>query len=340
MRLFLPILIISIVGLGIFFTLRFFNGDDFDLPQGGESTRETIMVEDPETKKETEKEIFVTDGVRHSVPLDEVVGGGPPKDGIPSIDNPKFVRSLDADAWIKDDEPGLAISRDGVDRFYPYQILVWHEIVNDTIGGKRVLVTYCPLCLTGIVFDPIVKGEAVEFGTSGKLWQSNLVLYDRKTDTLWSQILGEAIVGELTGTKLKVLASDQILYGAWKKAHPDGQILGRPEGSRRFYGVNPYGSFYSVANFSLQMVKNIDSRLANDAFVFGLIFDGVAKAYNIESVKKKGVVEDTVGQTDIVLKYEKELDVVRVFRDGKRINPISGFWFSWAAAHPDTEVYK
>jgi len=150
------------------------------------------------------KEIMVTNDVKHSVDLDEILGGGPPKDGIPSIDDPKFISIAKAD-FINDEEPGIAVSISGIDRFYPFQILVWHEIVNDTFDGQRVLVTYCPLCLSGIVFDPLVSGERVEFGTSGKLWQSNLVMYDRKTDSYWSQVLGDAIVGEMTGTSLKVL---------------------------------------------------------------------------------------------------------------------------------------
>ena len=340
MRFFLFIIVVGVVGLGIVFIPRFFSSDDFNLPQGGETVKEIIIVEDPETKEEIEREIFVTDGVKHSVSLDEIVGGGPPKDGIPPIDNPKFISPKAASDWLKDDEPGLAISQGSTNRFYPYQILVWHEIVNDTIEGKRVLITYCPLCFTGVVFDPVVQGERVEFGTSGKLWQSNLVMYDRKTDSLWPQILGEAVVGEMTGTKLKVLISDQRLYGKWKEANPTGEVLSKDTGAIRFYGTNPYGSYFSVQNFSLQLIGKTDDRLPNDSFVFGFLFDGEAKAYNIESVKKKGVVVDTVGATEIELRYDKELDVVRVFKGGERINPISGFWFSWAAAHPETEVYK
>lgn len=138
--------------------------------------------------------VNVTNGVRHSVPLAEIIGGGPEKDGIPSIDEPKFVSITDA-TFLSDDELGIAVTLRDTAKFYPFQILVWHEIVNDEIEGQRILVTYCPLCRSGIVFDPLVSGERVEFGTSGKLWNSNLVMYDRKTDSLWSQILGEAIVG-------------------------------------------------------------------------------------------------------------------------------------------------
>lgn len=339
--------LIIIVGAGIILN-RAFNAPRVELPKGGETTKETITIENGEEKDNSvfgTKEIMVTDGVRHSIPLDEIIGGGPPKDGIPSIDEPKFISVSEANEWLKDNEPGVAVSIDGVSRFYPYQILVWHEIVNDTVKDTKILVTYCPLCLTGFVFDPLVEGERVEFGTSGYLWQSNLVMYDRKTDSLWSQILGEAIVGELTGTKLKTIPSDQILYGNWRKQFPNGQVLSRDTGAIRFYGTNPYGDYFGVTNFSLSFVKKTDPRLPNDAFIFGIVINSKAKAYHIEAVKTKGEVADNFQGTRIILRHDKELDVVRVFRvlsDGseERINPFSSFWFSWAAVHPDTELYK
>lgn len=288
---------------------------------------------------------MITDGVKHSIPLEEIISGGPPKDGIPSIDKPKFVSIAEANQWLSDDDPGVAFSQGNTHRFYPYQILVWHEIVNDIVDGQRVLVSYCPLCLTGFVFDPLVKGERVEFGTSGKLWKSNLVMYDRKTNSLWSQVLGEAVVGEMTGAKLKLLPSDQVRYGNWKKLFPKGEVLSRDTGAIRFYGSSPYGDYFSVTNLSLSLARPADRRLPNDAFVFGIVINGKAKAYHTEAVKAKSVVEDVFEGESIILRYDKELDVVRMFKklpDGseERINPISGFWFSWAAAHPQTELYK
>jgi len=287
---------------------------------------------------------------KQSILPEEIVSGGPPKDGIPSIDNPKFVSIQEADAWLKDKEPGIAFSKGNTDRFYPYQILVWHEIVNDTLSGaegegKRILVTYCPLCLTGFVFDPLVKGERVEFGTSGKLWKSNLVMYDRKTDSLWAQILGEAIAGEMTGAKLPFLPSDQMLYGNWKKAFPSGRVLSRDTGAVRFYGSNPYGDYFSATNLALSLAKPTDTRLPNDAFIFGIVRNGKAKAYLVDSVKAQGQVEDLFEGTAFVLRYDSELDAVRVFEKledntEQRINPFSAFWFSWAAAHPNTSLYK
>ncbi|MCH8837418.1 MAG: DUF3179 domain-containing protein [Candidatus Marinimicrobia bacterium] len=278
-----------------------------------------------------------------TIPTGEILRGGPPRDGIPAIDEPKFLPVSKAH-FLRDKDQVLGFVEKGEARAYPLRILVQHEIVNDTIEGERILVTYCPLCLTGFIFDPLVKGERVEFGTSGKLWKSNLVMYDRKTESLWSQVLGEAVLGEMTGTKLKVLPSDQMRYGTWKKFHPDGEVLSRDTGAFRTYGSSPYGDYFSVTNLSLSLVNPTDTRLPNDAFVFGIVINEKAKAYYTEAVKEKGTVEDTFEDTNIVLRYNKELEIVRMFKklpDGQeeRINPFSSFWFSWTAAHPDTELY-
>lgn len=328
--------------LAIFGLSRTIFKNDFSLPKDGEAQRETITIQDNED--EVEKEIMVTNGVRHSVSLDSILGGGPPKDGIPSIDRPKFISVSEASKQLSDTEPGLALEIYGASRFYPFQILVWHEIVNDTVSGKRVLVTYCPLCLSGIVFDPLVDGERVEFGTSGKLWNSNLVMYDRKTDSLWSQILGEAIVGEKTGTRLEVLPSDQIRFGDWRKLHPNGEVLSRDTGATRFYGQDPYGDYYTTSGTFFPVDKK-DSRLGEKEFILGIVVNDKAKAYWPPAVKKVGKIEDAFQGKTIVAQYEKDIDAVRLFEkkgDGElvRINPFGSFWFSWVAAHPDTELLK
>ncbi|QQG45126.1 MAG: DUF3179 domain-containing protein [Candidatus Sungiibacteriota bacterium] len=331
--IFLAALLVGFLGYQLFFRPQ------VKLPKG-EPREEKIMIEEGK-----EQNILVTDGVKHSIPLNEIISGGPPKDGIPSVDNPKFMAVSEANGWLKDAEPGLAFSRGNTHRFYPYQILVWHEIVNDSIEGERILVTYCPLCLSGFVFDPVVKGERVEFGTSGKLWKSNLVMYDRKTDSLWSQILGEAIVGEMTGIKLKLLESDLLRYGDWKKKFPQGQVMSRDTGATRFYGSSPYGDYFSPVDFAIGLTGSRDARLSPEAFIFGIVINEKAKAYLVDAVKSKGEVEDDFQGVKIILRHDKELDVVRMFKktpDGReeRINPFSAFWFSWSAVHPATDLYK
>ena len=309
----------------------------------GETTKETVAVDSGNQPFST-KEIMTTDGTKHSVPLDEIVGGGPPEDGIPSIDNPTFVSIIDAGKFLNDNDVGIALESNDTARFYPFQILVWHEIVNDTINGERVLVTYCPLCLAGIVFDPVVNSERVEFGTSGKLWNSNLVMYDRKTKSLWSQILGEAIAGEMTGTQLKVLPSDMIRFGEFKKQHPTGTVLSRDTGATRFYGQDPYGDYYTTPGIYFPVGKK-DDRLEDKVFILGIVVNGKAKAYVPEAVKKVGEAIDQFEGKIIVARYEKEIDAVRLFEkkvDGmvERVNPFGAFWFSWVAAHPETGLFR
>jgi len=313
-----------------------------DLPTG-ESKK--IMIPNPKKDDDSDMvEIFVTDGVKHSIPLNEIVGNGPQKDGIPSIDDPKYISTIEAGDWLNDEEVGLAFSHKGVERFYPFQILVFHEIINDTIAGDRVLITYCPLCLSGIVFDPLVNGERVEFGTSGKLWQSNLVMYDRKTDSYWSQILGEAIVGEQTGVKLAVLPFDQMRFGNWKSLNPNGEVLSRDTGAFKFYGRDPYGDYYTTPGVYFPVQKS-DDRLDPKTFVLGVVSGDEVKAYLPEAIKQKGEITDVVGDKTLMIQYNEDIDAVRMYEkksDGtmERFNPIPNFWFSWVAAHPNTELYK
>lgn len=288
-------------------------------------------------------DIVLNEDVKHSVPLDQIIGGGPPKDGIPSIDKPKFTAAGRAES-LKADDLGLAYSDGPTDRFYPFQILVWHEIVNDNVNGKRVLITYCPLCLSGVVFDPLVAGKRVEFGTSGKLWNSNLVMYDRSTNSLWSQILGEAIVGERTGDKLAVLPSDITKFGDWTKLHPNGEVLSRNTGFDRAYGVDPYGDYYTTPGTYFP-VNHKDDRLSEKDLILGIVIDGKAKAYFPPAVKRAGQVNDHLAGRQIIAQYDNNVDAMRLFErqaDGslKRLNPFAAFWFSWVAVHPDTELYK
>ncbi|MBI3589032.1 MAG: DUF3179 domain-containing protein [Candidatus Liptonbacteria bacterium] len=338
------IIVVTIIGVSAILVLsRTVFRNDFHLPLSGETKKETITADNGDQSFST-KEITVTDGVKHSIPLDQILSGGPPRDGIPPIDHPKYISVQDAEKQLTDKEPGLAVEIETVSRFYPFQILVWHEIINDTINGKRILITYCPLCLSGIVFDPAVSGERVEFGTSGKLWNSNLVMYDRKTNSLWSQILGEAIVGEMAGAKLNVLPSDQIRFGDWKKLHQKGEVLSRDTGTTRFYGQDPYGDYYTTPGTYFP-VSNKDDRLPEKEFILGIVVDGKAKAYWPTAVKKAGVVEDVFEGKTIVVKYESNIDAVRLFEkksDGtlERINPFGAFWFSWVATHPDTKLLK
>ncbi len=268
------------------------------------------------------------------------MGGGPPRDGIPSIDNPKFVTLVEADQWIEDNELVLGITYKGVKRVYPLQIMVWHEIVNETIAGDSLLITYCPLCGSGIAFERVINGEAVEFGTSGKLYNSNLVMYDRKTETYWSQIDGRAIFGELTGMKLKMVRIDTVTWKEWKTAHPDSEVLSQDTGFSRQYGRDPYGGYYED-DFILFPVENEDDRIHPKTVVFGVEIDGAFTAYKEDDLKEFKVIDDTVGGVKIRIEREDAGTIMVTNLDtGAEIIAERRFWFAWYAFHPETGLYS
>jgi hypothetical protein len=246
--------------------------------------------------------VTVEEKEKSIVPLDQIVSGGPPPDGIPSIDNPKFISVQEASKFLEDSELVLGLNINGDIRAYPLQILVWHEIVNDEVGGVPVAVTYCPLCFTNQVFNRTIDGkqEVVEFGTSGKLYNSNLVMYDRTSKSLWSQALAEGIVGKYAGTKLERVPFDIAYWKEWKQLYPDSKVLSRDTGSNRPYGADPYGDYYSNSDL-LFPVLNRDDRLGLKEIVVGFENKEQHKAYKLQEIENKKVINDQVNGKPIAL---------------------------------------
>ena len=270
----------------------------------------------------------------------KILSGGPPKDGIPSIDAPVFVPVPEADRWLGDNELVLALVRGGIKRVYPFQVLVWHEIVNDTVAGEPILVTYCPLCGSGIAYERVLDGQAVEFGTTGKLYNSNLVMYDRQTDTWWTQIEGLAIVGPLAGRRLEPVSIDTVTWGQWKSAHPDSEVLSRDTGFSRPYGRDPYGTYYTDGSL-LFPVEHEDRRVHPKTVVFGIEVAGVYKAYREEDLAQTGVIEDTVAEVPIrITRDPAGIVAVEELPTGREIVKERQFWFSWYAFHPETLLFE
>jgi hypothetical protein len=185
-----------------------------------------------------------TDFSKRAVDLGEIMSGGPPRDGIPSIDQPKFRKASDV-TDMGGHEPVIALSLGGETRAYPLRILTWHEIVNDVVGGRPVAVTYCPLCNSAVVFDRIVDGRALEFGVSGLLRNSDLVMYDRATESWWQQYSGEAIVGAMAGRSLPMIPARVTGFAAFQADHPDAAVLVPNDPALRPYGFNPYVNYDS-----------------------------------------------------------------------------------------------
>jgi hypothetical protein len=184
-----------------------------------------------------------TDFSRISVPVEEIVSGGPPKDGIPSIDEPRFEDAKRATEWLESSDPVMVVEHGGEVKGYPLRILIWHEIVNDEVGGKPLSITFCPLCNTALTFERDVAGRILDFGTTGRLRHSDLVMYDRQTETWWQQASGEAIVGELLGMVLTLYPANTLAWGTARVLHPGIRVLSRDTGHNRDYGRNPYAGY-------------------------------------------------------------------------------------------------
>jgi len=230
---------------------------------------------------------------------DDIVAGGPPPDGIPPIDDPKFMAASKV-RFLDPREPVVAIDIRGDARAYPAQILVWHEIVNDVVGGVPVAVTYCPLCNTGIAFRrPVIDGQVLDFGTSGKLYLSNLVMYDRQTNSLWPQAMGRAVIGPLTGTKLDLLPVQMVSWADWRAEHPEGKVLSRDTGAVRPYGENPYEGYDRPDTYPFLLDAEPDPRLPPKARVLGVLVGDDVVAFPYEELERRAVGGWSVAQEDV-----------------------------------------
>ncbi|WP_052721346.1 DUF3179 domain-containing protein [Methanococcoides methylutens] len=311
------------------------------IPASAEEATEGGIEKLPElTEMEEEMGIMLTEmGVKYIVDPNDIVSGGPPMDGIPSIDEPEYVTVDEADRWIEDNELVMALNHNGTKRVYPLQIMVWHEIVNDHIKGEPILITYCPLCGSGIAYERTINGEEVEFGTSGKLYNSNLVMYDRKTNSYWTQIGGQAIVGELTGMELEAISIETVVWRDWKVAHPDSEVLSQNTGFSRPYGNDPYGNYYENS-ILLFPVENSNTTIHPKTVIFGIELNDTFKAYREDDLIELGSIEDTIDGVEILVERD-DVGIVTItnLETGEEIVKERDFWFAWYAFHPETELY-
>lgn len=248
---------------------------------------------------------FITDFSISIVDFNEILSGGPPKDGIPAVDEPQFASIAEADEWLDDSEPVVSITHNGETRAYPIQILMWHEIVNDTLGGEPVTVTFCPLCNTAIVFSGNLDNVELDFGTTGRLRFSNLIMYDRPTETWWQQATGQAIVGKLTGKQLTFLPAAMISWEQFKESFPDSVVLSRETGFIRRYGANPYTGYDDVRTSPfLYLGPDTPGQLPAMARVLTVEISDQAVAYPYEVMQEVGVVNDSVGGQDVVIFWQ------------------------------------
>ena len=242
-----------------------------------------------------------TDFSRSLVDLDEILSGGPPRDGIPPIDKPAFVTPTSASDWIDPREPVIVVSLADDTRAYPLQILTWHEIVNDTVADVPVSVTFCPLCNASIVFDRRLDGRVLDFGTTGRLRKSDLIMYDRQTESWWQQFTGRAIVGEMVGNMLTRIPASIVAFEDFRKVHPHGMVLSRDTGHTRDYGRNPYPGYDNIDRHPFLFKGEVDSRLPAMERVLNVSIGSTHRLYPFSVLVGAPVLNDEVAGEAVVV---------------------------------------
>ncbi|MBT3339078.1 MAG: DUF3179 domain-containing protein [Anaerolineae bacterium] len=248
---------------------------------------------------------FATDFSKHSVSYGDILSGGPPKDGIPAIDAPSYVSIEDANEWINDVEPIIVVEVDGEARAYPLQVLTWHEIVNDELNGKPLVVSFCPLCNTAIAFEREFDGQILDFGTTGRLRYSNLIMYDRQTETWWQQATGDGIAGDYTGEQLTFYPAALISWADFKSQYPAGDVLSKDTGFNRSYGRNPYAGYDDINQTPFLFDGVYIDKLPAMARVLTVELNGETVAYPYETLEEMGAINDEVGGEEIVVFWTK-----------------------------------
>jgi len=255
-----------------------------------------------------------TDFSRTLVDLAEIISGGPPKDGIPAIDKPVFIAIDNAARWLDDREPVIVVELGNEVRAYPLQILIFHEIVNDNLAGIPVSVTFCPLCNASIVFERRVGDTTLNFGTTGKLRKSDMIMYDRQSESWWQQFTGIGIVGKYTGTELTQLASSIVAFKDFRRRFPSAQVLSRNTGFSRPYGNNPYRGYDDINDHPFLYNDKADPRLPPMERVIGIILGNKSKIYPFSILEARPVINDKFLATPVVVFSSP--DMLSVLDDG------------------------
>jgi hypothetical protein len=274
------------------------------------------------------------------IPVDRIEYGGPPRDGIPALDKPRFVSTSEA-GFLRPDDRVLGLNINGSRRAYPVRILNYHEIVNDRFGERPVTITWCPLCGSGIAFAADVDKGQLHFGVSGLLYNSDMLLYDRETESLWSQLMGRAISGPQKGKRLTMLPLVHTSWNDWRSRFPDSRVLSLETGFNRDYTRSPYPG-YETSEDVYFAVDHVSRRYHPKEQVIGLEIDGVFKAYPFTELgKARGDIVDEVAGRKIRVTFLPEHGTGQIFLlDGTELATVTSYWFAWYSFHPDTDIYQ
>jgi len=273
------------------------------------------------------------------IPIDQIKSGGPPKDGIPALTAPKFLSASEVD-YLKTNDYVVGVSINGEHKAYPIKILNYHEIVNDLVGGTPIVVSYCPLCGSALVFSSVFRSSVLNFGVSGLLYNSDVLMYDKQTNSLWSQLTMQGISGKMKGQKLRFVNSEHTTWKDWNKRHPDTKALSLNTGYTRDYSRNPYADYPTSPSLYFP-VANQSEELDIKEQVLGVEVDGKYKAYPFSELKKaENVFPDSLHSTKFTIQFNSSTRSAIVVSSSKPIVYITTYWFAWYAFHPDTEVYR
>lgn len=279
----------------------------------------------------------VTDSL---LPAGDIHYGGPARDGIPAIDQPRFIAASQV-SFLADKDRVLGIDRHGLSKAYPIKILNYHEIVNDSFEREAIVVSYCPLCGTGMAFTASVDGSVRNFGVSGLLYNNDVLLYDRQTESLWSQLMKQAISGPMRGKRLQQIVMLHTTWGDWRAQHPNSLVLSTHTGYQRDYQRSPYAGYAGSEELYFPIMK-VDPRYHPKEMVIGVSVAGADKAYPFaELARGSGDLRDSLAGQDLRIRYDAENRSGRVFdTSGEELPSTLSYWFAWQAFHPDTEVYR
>lgn len=282
---------------------------------------------------------FAWDFSKHSIPLEEILSGGPPKDGIPALTDPKFIAAYEV-KYLESQERILGIFLNGEAKAYPLKIVNWHEILNDIVGGKPVVITYCPLTGSGLAYDAEINKKRVIFGVSGNLYNSNVLFYDHLTESLWSQLKQEAVAGKMTATKLKPLVVFNTTWKDWQKRYPDTKVLSLNTGYTRDYKRDPYQEYIQTDEIYFP-VSSFNKKLPKKERVLGVIVNAEAKAYPFSVLDKVfSPLLDEVGEEKIFIYFDKEEKSAWVESENGEVMPsVHVYWFAWYAFYPETKIF-
>ncbi len=272
-----------------------------------------------------------------SIPIAQIFAGGPPRDGIPALTNPAIIHPIEA-SYLDGGDRVIGLQIDGEARAYPIKIMDYHEVVNDKLAKQSVVVTYCPLCGSGIVFDAVVDNNRLEFGVSGLLYNSDVLLYDRGTSSLWSQLMTKAISGEFEGEKLQIISSENTTWADWLEKHPKTTVLSLNTGYTQNYAVGPYQG-YDKTELLFFPVTDKKGTFPNKERVLGIEIKGNYKAYPISRLKP-GTNHDEFKGVPLTITFDPESQNITASSQTGPIIQIVAYWFAWFTFHPYTKIYK